>query len=122
MSPAVLELQTNAGGPISLVKDEGPHPARLPVAIREVRRSTLLPPRIEMFGIPLMIHARGEVVEIESPQWPTLRAIGSSTKEAIESVRSLIRDDIEEFVRSDSSELSQDAVEYRDFLIGCLQK
>ena len=74
-------------------------------------------PTIELFNIAFHIRRSGEHIIVESPQWDSLRTHGKTTREAIDSMLGLIRDVIEEYVFIPESELTLDAIEFRNFLI-----
>jgi len=59
-----------------------------------------------------------EFVFVESPQWPSLKTFGKTSQEAIINMLKLITNALEEFVFCSEEELSDDAREFRKFLIG----
>ena len=82
-----------------------------------VVKTTLLEPSIELLNIPFIIRHGDDHVFLESPQWDSLRTHGNTVREAISNMLELIRDVIEEYIFVDTSELTQDAIEFRNFLI-----
>ncbi len=82
-----------------------------------VSSSTFVNPTIELFGIPLRVRRDNGNVFIESPRWPSLQVFGENTQEAIESMMGLLKDVIEEYVLAPDSELSEDAIEFKQYLI-----
>ncbi|MBI3365896.1 MAG: hypothetical protein HY033_13440 [Ignavibacteriae bacterium] len=82
-----------------------------------LRHKTILEPSIEIMGIPFNIRHTEERVFLESLQWPSLSAYGQTIREAMSNMLALIWVSIEEYVFVPQSELAQDAIEFRNFLI-----
>ena len=79
--------------------------------------STFLEPSIEIFGIQFNIRQGGEYLSIESTQWPSLTAHGKTMREAIENMLEILRNAISEYIFVPESELTEDANDFRKFLI-----
>ncbi|MEK6649707.1 MAG: hypothetical protein AABY75_01905 [Bacteroidota bacterium] len=82
-----------------------------------VRHQTLVPPSVELLNIPFNIREEGELVHLVSPQWPSLQTFGRTAQEAIDEMLGLVRNVVEEYVLVPESELSEDALEFRRYLI-----
>ena len=78
---------------------------------------TVLQPTIELFNIPFSIRHGNDYVFVESMQWPSLTTYGKTAQEAIANMVELLRDVVGEYVFVPESELTEDAIEFRKFLI-----
>lgn len=88
-----------------------------PKAILIEVSSTQIRHTIELMGIPFAVRYGEENVFLESAQWPSLQTFGKSTHEAIQNMMSLLKDVIEEFVFASDSELAEDAIEFKQYLV-----
>jgi hypothetical protein len=87
---------------------------------RPVRTLSILLPRIEIMGIPFSVRKEEDRVALESDRWPSLRASADSVPDAISEMQSLLSDVIEEYVMCSEDVLSEDAKEFRHYLINTL--
>lgn len=78
---------------------------------------TILEPSIELFNIPFTVRHGEDYVFVESPQWPSLRTYGKTAQEAIKNMLVVIRDVTQEYIFVAESELADDAIAFRRFLI-----
>ena len=84
---------------------------------QEIAHRTFLNPQIELFNIPFYVRHGDEFVYVESPQWPSLQSYGKTAQEAILNMLDLIRNVIQEYVFVPESQLADDAIEFRNFLM-----
>lgn len=84
---------------------------------KEVGNRSIYLPKIEIMGIPFLVKREDGETVLESERWPSLRASGPKVQNAIEEMRSLLHDVIEEYVLSSEETLSDDAKEFRYYLI-----
>jgi hypothetical protein len=110
---AVLEEPTAAIGQMRLVSAQ---PAKIEFKWT-VLNQTVLEPNIELFNIAFNIQHSDEHVFVVSPQWPSLRTYGKTAREAIADMVALIRHVTREYVFVPESELAEDAIEFRKFLM-----
>lgn len=96
----------------------GPLLAKFPEKV--VRKRTIHLPKIEIMGIPFLVNKEDDGVILESERWPSLRSSGPKVQDAIEEMRSLLHDVIEEYVLCPEENLSDDAKELRHYLISTL--
>ncbi|MGO9480930.1 MAG: hypothetical protein ACLP05_03995 [Candidatus Kryptoniota bacterium] len=82
-----------------------------------IEPSTYIDPTIELLGIPFKVRHGEKYVFIESLRWPSLQTFGETTQEAIQNMRKLIKDVVEEFVLASDDELAEDAIEFKQYLI-----
>ncbi|MGD0591230.1 MAG: hypothetical protein ABSA44_10595 [Bacteroidota bacterium] len=82
-----------------------------------IQRRTIISPSIELFNIEFRIKHDGTDYHIISDQWPILNVFGSSVKEAISELQSIIKDVIQEYVMVPEVTLSPESIEFRNFLL-----
>ncbi|GEM_PF-6814133 len=87
---------------------------------RKVKSISIHRPTMEILGVPFMIRDEEARTVLESNRWPSLRTSGQTLAEAIEEMRSLLTDVIQEYVLCEEEELSEDAKEFRHYLISTL--
>jgi len=85
-----------------------------------IRNRVVHLPKIEISGIPCSVRPEAEEVVLESDQWPSLRASGPRVEDAIADMRSLLHDVIEEYVLCAEDTLSDDAKDFRYYLMSTL--
>lgn len=87
---------------------------------KKVKSTSIHRPNLEILGLPFVVREEGTRTILESDRWASLRASGETLAEAIEEMRSLMTDVIEEYVLCPEEALSEDAREFRHYLISTL--
>lgn len=85
-------------------------------------KQSAIQPTIELFHIPFRMKISGEYILIESPEWPSLQSFGKTKSEAISSMIDTIINVGREYIFTPEHELTEDAIEFRKFLIRKLLK
>jgi hypothetical protein len=87
---------------------------------KPVKSRSIHLPRIEIMGVPFSARKQGERIVLESDRWPSLRSSGDSVSDAISDMQSLLADVVEEYVLCSEDSLSEDAKDFRHYLISTL--
>lgn len=87
---------------------------------REILNRSIFLPKIDIMGIPFVIKREENEIVLESERWPSLRASGNKVQEAIDEMRSLMSDVVEEYIMCSEEDLSEDAKEFRHYLLSTI--
>lgn len=86
----------------------------------KIRKRSVISPKIELFNISFSVRSDGESVLIESEQWASLCSSGRNFEEAVSQMIGLLRNTIREYVMESEENLSDDAKDFRNFLVARL--
>jgi hypothetical protein len=78
---------------------------------------TALDYSIEILNIPFIVRREKESVIVENPRWVSLRTHGGTMRDAVNEMLELIQEMVKEYVLASENELTQDAIEFRRYLI-----
>jgi hypothetical protein len=102
--------------------DPGPVPKMRWISLprTQIKNITILDPSVRMFNIPFEVNREGDAILLENHNWPILTVSGNSFDEALENLGGLLKTIVREYVFVPESELAEDAVQFRRYLINKL--
>ncbi len=80
----------------------------------------ILPPYIELHNISFRVRHEDGYYFLECDKWPILSAFGDTTLDAVRNLNQLVKDVVDDYVFAQEEKLSDDAKEFRSYLISHL--
>ena len=87
---------------------------------RQLQNRHVLPQYVDLHNIPFRVRHEGGYYFLESDKWNILSAFGESLMDAVGNMNQLIKDVIRDYIFSPQDSLSDDAKEFRSYLISHL--